>query len=125
MVRRKPWAVFVYMVADAPDPGKLDEVAEEELSLILGAAAARPDRMHLAVQTDFSRPDGVVRLIAGNSLKLLPETNAARGETLMDFLRDARKECPADRTLVLLWGHSEGATGLFTDPSPGGVSETM
>jgi hypothetical protein len=125
MLRRKPWAVFVYMVADAPDPGNLDEVVGQDLNDILRAAAEHSDLMHLAVQADFSKLPGIVRMISGHSLNLLPETNAARGKTLRDFIHDARQQCPADRTLVLLWGHSEGATGLFTDPSPGGVPETM
>jgi hypothetical protein len=120
---KKPWAIFVYMVADAPEDPQLDEIAQEDLTEVFDAADLR--QMHLAVQVDYSNQKGVVRTIAGRAPELLAESNAARPETLTGFIRAACAACPADRRLILLWGHSKGTAGLFSDPIPGGVPETL
>jgi hypothetical protein len=120
---KKPWTVLVYMVSDAPDPGKLDAVAQDDLEQIF--AAINPIRTHLAVQTDFSGGEGVLRTIAGDAPELLPETNASDPRTLKGFLEATLPRCPADRYALLFWGHSKGTAGLFTDAVPGGISETL
>lgn len=120
---RKPWTVLVYMVADAPDDSRIDAFAQDDLDLIF--AAIDPARTHLAVQADFSQGSGVLRSIAGEAPRLLAETNASDPRTLQEFLKEALPRCPADRYAVLLWGHSKGTAGLFTDAVPGGISETL
>ena len=120
---KKPWAVLVYMVSDAPDDPKIDAVAQNDLKQIF--EAINPARTHLAVQVDHSRGEGVLRTIAGDAPELLPETNASDPGTLKGFLKAALDRCPADRYAVLLWGHSKGTAGLFTDAVPGGISRTL
>ena len=87
--------------------------------------AINPARTHLAVQVDHSAGEGVLRKIAADAPELLPETNASDPKTLKGFLKAALRRCPADRYAVLLWGHSKGTAGLFTDAVPGGISKTL
>jgi hypothetical protein len=120
---RKPWTVLVYMVADAPDDTTIDAFAEDDLDQIF--ASINPARTHLAIQADYSHGRGVLRSIAGEAPRLLPETNASDPRTLQQFLKETLPRCPAERYAVLLWGHSKGTAGLFTDAVPGGISETL
>ena len=120
MAAQKPWAVFVYMVADDEigSPAKvLDDVAEGELDLMFGAVDR--NRVHLAVQVDFRNKPKVWRYLNRRPEGSLPESSAANPQTLERFFEWAYGACPAERHLVLFWGHAFGTAGLFPDSRPG------
>jgi hypothetical protein len=57
----------------------------------------------------------VWRRVIGEGAWLQPESDAADPETLYGFFEWAQRMCPADRYALILWGHSRGPFGLFTD----------
>jgi Clostripain family len=117
---RKPWTLLVYMVAeDKANPLFLDPIAKNEIARIFEFVGAQPSRMHVAIQVDFTRQLGVIRQIAGRSAEHLRESIASDPRVLKQFFDWGLNECPADRYMVLLWGHSSGPAGLFPDGTPG------
>lgn len=119
MSEKKPWAVFVYLVADdqrgSPSPS-LDEIAERELDLMFKAV----DRanMHLAVQVDFRNRKRVWRFLSRYPENSLPESSAGDPQTIINFLDWAYANSRAERYLILFWGHAFGTAGLFPDTRP-------
>ena len=115
--RKKPWTVLVYMVADDPQGGELlDQQANRELDQIIYATLGidRAD-LNVAVQIDYRSQRDVWRRIIGRGTWKQPESNAADPETLYGFFNWAKDACPAERYLLMFWGHSRGPFGLFTD----------
>ena len=113
----KPWTVMIYMIADDPAGGALlDQQANRELDQIVhGALSVDRDRLYVAVQLDFRSQPDVWRRVVGEGAWLQPESDAADPETLYGFFEWAQRMCPADRYALILWGHSRGPFGLFTD----------
>lgn len=113
----RPWTVMIYMIADDPAGGALlDQQANRELDQIIHATLSTDtDKIYVAVQVDFRSQPDVWRRVIGEGAWLQPESNAADPETLYGFFEWASKMCPADRYLLILWGHSRGPFGLFTD----------
>ena len=125
---RKSWTVLVYVVADHRDipadevAARIDQIAHDEVDNILWAADL--SRVNVAVQVDFSHEPGVLRVIAtgrGIERTVLPEQDAGRTETFINFIRETAPDCPADHYLFLLWGHGEGPIGFFADAHGDGV----
>ena len=112
-----PWTVLIYMIADDPAGGALlDQQANRELDQIIHATlSVDRDQMYVAVQLDFRSQPDVWRRVIGEGAWLQPESDAADPETLYGFFEWAGRMCPADRYLLILWGHSRGPFGLFTD----------
>jgi hypothetical protein len=73
------------------------------------------DQLYVAVQLDFRSQPDVWRRVIGEGAWLQPESDAADPETLYGFFEWAQRMCPADRYALILWGHSRGPFGLFTD----------
>src|SRR3954466_9567549 len=144
--KTKAWTVAVYMAADGPSGSQaLDGVAISDLADI--ARAAKPhgaekgkspvDHMHVAVQVDLLKTDGLLRLVVtddkdlsvgvdsapgaqtaeafGRRTELIREANTASVEGLKSFLKWVVDRCPAEHYLVIFWGHSSGPVGLFGD----------
>ena len=113
----KPWTVMIYMIADDPAGGALlDQQANRELDQIVhGALSVKRDQLYVAVQLDFRSQPDVWRRVIGEGAWLQPESDAADPETLYGFFEWAQRLCPADRYALILWGHSRGPFGLFTD----------
>jgi len=113
----KPWTVMIYMIADDPAGGALlDQQANRELDQIIhGALSVNRDQLYVAVQLDFRSQPDVWRRVIGEGAWLQPESDAADPETLYGFFEWAQRMCPADRYALILWGHSRGPFGLFTD----------
>lgn len=113
----KPWTVMIYMIADDPAGGALlDQQANRELDQIVhGALSVDRDQLYVAVQLDFRSQPDVWRRVIGEGAWLQPESDAADPETLYGFFEWAQRLCPADRYALILWGHSRGPFGLFTD----------
>jgi hypothetical protein len=113
----KPWTVMIYMIADDPAGGALlDQQANRELDQIVhGALSVNRDQLYVAVQLDFRSQPDVWRRVIGEGAWLQPESDAADPETLYGFFEWAQRMCPADRYALILWGHSRGPFGLFTD----------
>lgn len=117
---RKPWTVLIYMVADDPQGGELlDQQAVREMDEITKATlSVDRDQLHVALQVDFRSLPGVWRRVIGESTFVRPEGDAAHPATLYGFFEWAAHTCPADRYLLIFWGHSRGHFGLFGDPDP-------
>jgi len=113
----KPWTVMIYMIADDPAGGALlDQQANRELDQIIHATlSANRDQLYVAVQLDFRSQPDVWRRVVGEGAWIQPESDAADPETLYGFFEWAQRMCPADRYALVLWGHSRGPFGLFTD----------
>ena len=113
----KPWTVMIYMIADDPAGGALlDQQANRELDQIIHATlSVNSEQLYVAVQVDFRSQPDVWRRVVGEGAWLQPESNAADPETLYGFFEWASRMCPADRYMLILWGHSRGPFGLFTD----------
>jgi hypothetical protein len=119
MSEKRPWAVFVYLVADdqrASTAASLDNVAEGELDLMF--EAVDPSSMHLAVQVDFRSKKRVWRYLEREPEGNLPESSASDPRTIKRFLDWAYQKAPAERYLILFWGHAFGTAGLFPDSRP-------
>jgi hypothetical protein len=108
---------MIYMIADDPAGGALlDQQANRELDQIIHATlSANRNQLHVAVQLDFRSQPDVWRRVIGEGAWLQPESDAADPETLYGFFEWAQRMCPADRYALILWGHSRGPFGLFTD----------
>ena len=108
---------MIYMIADDPAGGALlDQQANRELDQIVhGALSVNRDQLYVAVQLDFRSQPDVWRRVIGEGAWLQPESDAADPETLYGFFEWAQRMCPADRYALILWGHSRGPFGLFTD----------
>jgi hypothetical protein len=123
----KPWTILAYIVADHRDkPGddvaaRIDQIAHEEVENLLWAADRA--KVNIAVQIDYSHQPGVLRVIAnddGLERTMLPEDESAgRVETFTDFIRAAAPKCPAERYMLMMWGHGEGPIGFFADAHGG------
>lgn len=113
----KPWTVLIYMIADDPAGGALlDQQANREMDQIIHATlSTNRDQLYVAVQVDFRSQPDVWRRVVGEGAWLQPESDAADPETLYGFFEWAQRLCPADRYALILWGHSRGPFGLFTD----------
>jgi hypothetical protein len=123
MASRKPWAVLAYMVAEDPEHGvPLDPIATDEKNRLLALADRHAAQMHVAVQVDFSETDGVLRQLAGHAPERRAETIASDPRVLTEFMNWAIDNCPAERYLLLFWGHSFGTAGLFPDGTPGNTT---
>jgi hypothetical protein len=113
----KPWTVMIYMIADDPAGGALlDQQANRELDQIIHATlSANREQLYVAVQLDFRSQPDVWRRVVGEGAWIQPESDAADPETLYGFFEWTQRMCPADRYALVLWGHSRGPFGLFTD----------
>src|SRR5262245_12561263 len=109
---RPAWTVMIYMVADDPAQGDLlDQQANRELDEITFAALANikeEQKVSVAVQIDFRNQPDVWRRVIGKEAWAQPESAAADPETLYGFFDFVESECPADRYVLILWGHSRG-----------------
>ena len=105
------------MIADDPAGGTLlDQQANRELDQIIHATlSVSRDQIYVAVQVDFRSQPDVWRRVVGEGAWLQPESDAADPDTLYGFFEWAGRMCPADRYCLILWGHSRGPFGLFTD----------
>jgi hypothetical protein len=113
----KPWTVMVYMIADDPAGGDLlDQQANRELDeVVFATLGSDREKLNVAVQVDFRSQPDVWRRIIGEGAWSQPEANSADPETLYGFFEWVAEKCPAEHYLLLLWGHSRGPFGLFTD----------
>src|SRR5262245_51414570 len=110
------------MPADPGGADRLDQVANRELDQIIHATlGTSPDKLYVAVQLDFRSQPDVWRRVVGEGAWAQPESSAADPETLYGYFEWASRMCPADHYLLMLWGHSKGPFGLFTDPSFNGL----
>jgi hypothetical protein len=115
---KKPWTVMIYMVADDPTGSEpFDQLTHQELDRIVqGAPSVDGKRsVHVAMQVDFRTQPFVWRRVVGQGTWLQPESNAADPATLYGFFRFVHDKCPAEKYLLILWGHSRGPFGLFKD----------
>jgi hypothetical protein len=119
--RTKQWTVMIYMIADDPGGGELlDQVANRELDQIIHATLGTDrEKLYVAVQLDFRSQPDVWRRVVGEGAWAQPEGNAADPETLYGYFEWVSQVCPADRYLLMLWGHSKGPFGLFSDEPVG------
>jgi cysteine peptidase C11 family protein len=119
----KEWTVMIYMIADDPGGGELlDQVANRELDQIIHATLGTDrEKLYVTVQLDFRSQPDVWRRVVGEGAWAQPEGNAADPETLYGYFEWVSRTCPADRYLLMLWGHSKGPFGLFSDEPVGGA----
>lgn len=93
-------------------------------------SAFKPDQSG-SVGEQSSQQKLILKLLNGWLRRWLPDdvrvtceqvdSNVASKQTLVDFLRFARTACPADRHVLLFFGHSYGPMGMFRDTDLGDV----
>src|SRR5216684_262041 len=136
---QRSWAVLAYLVADdKAGCSPLDEAARAEIAAICQAADLT--RMHVAVQVHFNDQPGIFRATfeptkskefgrieafdfwaqivstaRTSRLELFREPrdlDSASTDVLKEFLLWGRQQCPAERYLILFYGHAFGPQGL-------------
>lgn len=116
---RADWNVFVYMAGDDWKEGGLSSVVDEDLREMgrgVAAARLRSTRVRVVAQCDRRGPSVTQRVVfdpdgdgEGRVVAAAPRNlNTGDPANLVDFLRWALQQGPADRTLVVLWGHGSG-----------------
>jgi hypothetical protein len=131
MATKRPWTVLAYIVADhkalLPEdvPPRIDQIAHMEVDNLLWAADL--SSAHVAVQVDYTFEPGILRVIAdgdGTEKTVLPEAGSSRTETFKNFIREVAIACPADRYMLLVWGHGFGPVGYFVDANGNDIAAT-
>jgi hypothetical protein len=117
----KEWALYVYFSADVPEAGSR---ACAIRGLVQMAGVGSSPRVHVAAQMNL--PGKVTRRY------ILPEVSAGAGpltisptvsgtsfdlRSLTDFIKWSADACPAEKTMLVLWGHGFG----IDDFSPPGL----
>jgi cysteine peptidase C11 family protein len=117
----KDWAVYVYFSADVPEAGSRNFAIKE---LVQMAGVGSSSRVYVAAQMNL--PGKVTRRY------ILPEVPAGLGpltispavsgtsfdlRSLTNFIEWSAVACPAEKTLLVLWGHGYG----IDDFSPPGL----
>lgn len=108
----KKWAVLVYMAADVPS-GIMRSAARRNLHQL--ARAGSSEDVYVAAQVDL-RDEPTRRYvfpvggIGESSTVLAPAENlknvdSASAASVYAFLKWTRRECPAERYVVIFWGH--------------------
>ena len=103
---KKPWTVMVYMAAD----NDLGRFAESDLAEM--EKAVQNDIINVVTLTDWPAPSKTYRYLIQNgkrkTLSSGPNIASYKGECLSSFVRESAREFPADRYLLVLWGHGDG-----------------
>ena len=96
-------------------PGSVHLAARDTTGRIVAVGHLMPD--HTAVEAALLVEDSWQGRGLGTRLLRHLGRHALTGgwETLYGFFEWAQRMCPADRYALLLWGHSRGPFGLFTD----------
>ena len=116
---KKAWTFLVYMAGDNDlDANAMQDVREMK-------QVGTTDDLNIVIQLDRSGakiPTQRYRLrrgttLAADSLKKLGESNTGSPAALIDFVRWAVAEYPAERTALVLWNHGQGwdDTDLYAD----------
>ena len=126
---QKPWSVLLFMAADNEDLPLHAYWNLRDLETAPGAAST--PFVDVLVHLDLPGPTGLRRLhlfadpggqeptadaLAGAAPTLLrspivefrPDESAPPGRALRDFLAWAARDYPAERTMVVVWGHGQG-----------------
>lgn len=120
------WNLFVYMAAD----NNLSQNAKQQINEM--EAVAQPAGLNIILQADF--PEGAKRykieqddftsMITSPVLQNLGYIDSGHWQTLQDFLKWGRKKYPAQRNMLVIWGHGDswfkkGEKWIATDNSSG------
>ncbi len=131
------WLVMLYQDAD-------DSVLEKDIYFDLNEAekAGSSDRVTVVSQVDryngaysgdgnwtstkrfLINQDSDLGRLGSLEVADLREANMSSGKTLEDFVVWAIDSYPADKYVLILSDHGMGWPGGWTDPAPGGVSDT-
>lgn len=119
------WTVMVYMAADSepalPWEEDINEMEEAHLTdrmnvVVLVDPLGSGDSMILDIVSDES--PNIVSTELNDSLEVIPadgEVDMTSPGTLSDFVTFCWRNYPADRLVLVLWGHSGGWYGLCQD----------
>ena len=111
----KDWALYVYFAVDVPE---VPLHASAIRNLVQMATIGSSNEVSVAVQIDLP---GMLtrRYILPEQLEesgssaipptvSIPNVNSADPRSIFDFLRWAAEKCPAQNTMLVLWGHGYG-----------------
>jgi hypothetical protein len=117
----RSWGVWVYIVGDheglsGDEATEINRVATEEALKLVRAARGLED-IYLSVHVDLTNEKGssIYRVPGVREPERRPEDRTSL-ESLVAFLRTEKADRPTAHNLVILWGHSGGPMGLFSDP---------
>ncbi|MCK9356946.1 MAG: clostripain-related cysteine peptidase [Dehalococcoidia bacterium] len=131
------WLVMLYQDAD-------DKVLEEDIYLDLNEAEKAGSSQRVTVVSQIDRYNGAYggdgnwtgtkRFLINQDSDLgslgslevadVREANMSSGDTLVDYVMWAMDSYPADKYVLILSDHGMGWPGGWTDPAPGGGSDT-
>jgi hypothetical protein len=111
----KKWALYAYLAGNVPE----DQMHEAAIKHLLQMArVGSSETVYLAAQIylpgllprryilpEASQPGGAVNIAPDPSQ---PNANSADPRSIMDFIQWAGEKCPAENTMVVLWGHGYG-----------------
>ncbi len=129
----KDWSVLIFMAADNDlSPYALNDIQEME-SQVRGEQnlGASSDKINVVLEVDFVEPSGSFRYqieqfkkeynpnssIQSPLVEHLPEDYLPIKDRFKSFLRWGKENYPADKYLVVIWGHGEGYKGFSYDDS--------
>jgi len=111
----KDWALFVYFAVDVP---QAEMHASAIKNLVQLASIGSSSNVDVAVQIDLpgkmTRRYVLPQLSPGSGPTTIPPTvsipnvNSADPRSILDFIQWAAEECPAQNTMIVLWGHGYG-----------------
>lgn len=107
MSERADWTWMVYMAGD----NDLSSAGSADLAQMRRVGSS--SRLNTLVQFDTAGAKGTRRIRVGKSGKkedvdTLPETDSGDPKVLVDFVRWAREEYPAEHYALVLWNHGGG-----------------
>jgi hypothetical protein len=131
------WTVMLYQDAD-------DQVLERDIYLDLNEAervgssanvniVAQMDRFRAGYNGDgnwtsarryFITQDNDLNAVHSEALQDLGEVDMSQGQTLVDFVKWAAQNYPADKYVLILSDHGMGWPGGWSDPAPGNSGDS-
>jgi hypothetical protein len=131
MTPRKKWTVLVYMGADDDNDAAMVRSAFTDVEEMRTVRSS--DHLNIAVQLDLHlfKPvrfrvnhDGTLDTKTAG-LGVLRESSTGRPNTLYKFLTWARTNAPAQRYMLILWGHGLGVGHSVEEASPRNLADVV
>jgi|GEM_PF-383410 len=108
------WTVMVYMAGDDSNPNGIEYAVTQDLRELKGVGSS--DMVHFLAQTDECREKNSYRYRLRKGTPLVSDRvgvyhgdlNTGRVSTLVDFVDWSVSNFPADKYVLVLWGHGSG-----------------
>ena len=105
MLKRREWAILIYLAAH----NNLERLGQRSLNQIANIRSSP----QLKLSTLYDKPDGATRYLVGRPgepavEESLSHFDSGDPDALLDTVRWAFEQCPAQRYALILWSHGSG-----------------